>query len=628
LISIELDPNPEPIEKLRFENLRPRVLRKIDAGRRHEGNGTEIKQGNIQEAPELGSLGPTVGAEHIGAYDLVIGNPPWASSTQLRGWNWLQQHVNEIARNRTKDQLLTAPLPNEVLDLPFLWRSLEWAKPGGQIAFALHARLLFQQGETMPDARNALFRCLDITGVINGAELRNTRVWPEISAPFCLLFARNRPPAPSDGFRFVTPRLDQDLNQAGAWRIDVTNSETVTIEEVRSRPTLLKTLFRGSRLDAEVLDRIDAHRWPSLEEYWINLFGKHRGKPKASGNGFQRIRPSSRIRKNGDQLPGVSAAYLYGLPVVDAGDDLGLLVAADSLSQFSEIRIHDPRPLEIFRGPLLLVRESPPVRNGRMKVSLSESDVAYSQSFHGYSAHEHDEGLTFIKYIALLVGSKMALWRALMTSGRFGFEREVVEKFIIDELPIRPFEELAADEKRVIERLFAAVANEKNENGWSNVDNWVASLYEIQGADLQCIDDTLRLNLPFAENKRLSQNPPSGIEVEDFCKTLVGELAEWWPRDRQSLNVFVQSRSYLSPWQFVQITGQLPRQDSRDPVDDGLIETANVMAATEIVLVDEQAHCLWLGRLNQSRYWSRSQARLAARHIVWEHSNFLSGGGI
>lgn len=619
LISIELDPNPEPIEKLRFENLRPGVLRKVEVTRRND-DATDGK-----ETSELGSLGPGVGTEHNGVYDLIIGNPPWASSTQLCGWNWLQRRVNDIAQTRTNDKSLIAPLPNEVLDLPFLWRSLEWAKPGAQIAFALHARLLFQQGETMPEARDALFRCLDITGIINGTELRNTRVWPEISAPFCLLFARNSTPSPGSGFRFVTPRLDHHLNQAGAWRIDVTNSETVTVEEARRRPTLLKTLFRGSRLDAEALDRIDSHKWPSLEEYWIRLFGKYRGKPKASGNGFQRIRRSSRIRKNGDQLPGVSAAYLHGLPLVDAEDDLGLLVETESLGKFHEPRIHDPRAREIFRGPLLLVRESPPVRNGRMKVSLAESDVVYSQSFHGYSAHEHNESLVFSKYIALLVGSKIALWRALMTSGRFGFEREVVEKFIIDELPIKPFETLEVADKKEIERLFLSVTK-GNEASWRAVDNWVAALYRLEDNDIQCIDDTLRLNLPFADNKRLSQEPPTTAEVDGFCAALMADLAEWRPQDRQSLNVFMSSRPPLSPWQFIQVTGQPTQRSSHDPLDDGLVQAANVMAATEILLIDEDADCLWLGRLNQSRYWSRSQARMAARHIVWEHSDFLGGG--
>ncbi|MDH2384728.1 N-6 DNA methylase [Bradyrhizobium sp. CER78] len=623
LISIELDPNPEPIEKLRFDNLRPQVLRKVEAKRRTDR--VKERRKTSKEASELGSLGPDVGLDHLGAYDLVIGNPPWASSTRLQGWHWLQEHVNEIARDRAQDDSLVAPLPNEVLDLPFVWRSLEWAKPGAQIAFALHARLLFQQGETMPGARDALFRCLDITGVINGTEIRNTRVWPEISAPFCLLFARNRAPSPGSGFRFVTPRLESRLNQAGAWRIDVTNSETVAIAEARSRPTLLKTLFRGSRLDAEALDRIESHGWPSLEQYWIKLFGEHRGKSSASGNGFQRIRRSSRVRKNGDGLPGVSAEYLHGVPLADADDDLGVLVESRTLTKFNEPRIHDPRPLEIFRGPLLLVRESPPVRNGRMKVSLAESDIVYSQSFHGYSAQAHPERLTFSKYIALLIGSKVALWRALLTSGRFGFEREVVEKFIIDEIPIKPFEELDGADKVEIESLFSAVAAEKDDAGWCRVDNWVASLYKLQDSDLECIDDTLRLNLPFAENRRLSQAPPSDKEVEHFCVTLGGELAEWRTEARPSLTISMTSRPPLSPWRFVRIAGKPSRAGPNDPLEDGLIQAANVMAATEIVLVDEGEDCLWLGRLDQSRYWSRSQARLAARHIVWEHSSFLSG---
>jgi hypothetical protein len=55
------------------------------------------------------------------------------------------------------------------------------------------------------------------------------------------------------------------------------------------------------------------------------------------------------------------------------------------------------------------------------------------------------------------------------------------------------------------------------------------------------------------------------------------------------------------------------------------IEVADKLSATEVVYVDEQANRLVLGRLNQARYWTSSQARLAARRIVWEHVDFLSG---
>ena len=62
LLSIELDPNPRPVDKLRFEDLRGTVLHRVKGEDEEEGTA-------------LGSLGPLVGEEHKGRYDLVIGNP-------------------------------------------------------------------------------------------------------------------------------------------------------------------------------------------------------------------------------------------------------------------------------------------------------------------------------------------------------------------------------------------------------------------------------------------------------------------------------------------------------------------------------------------------------------------------
>jgi type I restriction-modification system DNA methylase subunit len=126
LMSIELDPEPEPIEKLRFErNLRDIVLHALSNG-----------------APqEIGSLGKKVSIEHVGHYDLVIGNPPWASATQLPDWSEVIDIVAHIAKERLPQDTTPPPLPNEGLDLPFVWRAMQWGKTAGQMAFALHGRL-------------------------------------------------------------------------------------------------------------------------------------------------------------------------------------------------------------------------------------------------------------------------------------------------------------------------------------------------------------------------------------------------------------------------------------------------------------------------------------------------------
>jgi hypothetical protein len=103
-------------------------------------------------------------------------------------------------------------------------------------------------------------------------------------------------------------------------------------------------------------------------------------------------------------------------------------------------------------------------------------------------------------------------------------------------------------------------------------------------------------------------------------------LAEWRQSKDKPLRVVAVPKPPLSPWQFVRVADHAAASgDGIDPVRQGVIQAANVMAATEIVVVDDEANCLWLGRLNQSRYWNGSQARLAARHIIWEHSTFLSG---
>ena len=141
---------------------------------------------------------------------------------------------------------------------------MEWAKREGQIAFALHARMLFQQGDGMPTARRALFQALDVTSVVNGGELRQTKVWPQIAAPFCILFATNRTPGVEAGFRFINPRLEDSLNSARSMRIDAAHAEVVSSRQLVATPEILKILFRGSKADLGILERIRGAGHPTL----------------------------------------------------------------------------------------------------------------------------------------------------------------------------------------------------------------------------------------------------------------------------------------------------------------------------------------------------------------------------
>lgn len=599
LLSIELDPHPEPVKKLGFERLRDRVLF------------------NVGAQDNLGSLGRSVGNEHVGRYDLVIGNPPWTSATKLADWPQVLQRVKAIAAQRLPTDGPTPRLPNEVLDLPFVWRAMEWARPGGQIAFALHGRLLFQQGEGMPEARAALFGALDVTGVVNGAELRQSKVWPEIDAPFCLLYAHNEIPSPGAGFRFVSPHLEDDLNGSGGLRLDAGNAETVSAQQVAQRPEILKVLFRGGPLSLEVYDRMATRGIETLKGYWTQRFGAKGRSLRYAGNGYQKLRPST-------SSP-ISCEHLIGKPELPVGKALPVLLDPTTLPLFDQQGLHRARSDDIFCGPLLIVHKSPPANAGRLRVAVADGDVVFNETYYGYSAHEHPDGARLVRYLALVIGSKPAFWHALVTSGEFGFEREVVEKIIIDTLPVPSFDQLAQSARDQIVPLFDAVAGRNDEAAWARVDAWVAELYGLRQRDLQVIDDTLRYELPFAANRNAAQYPPSAAERNNFRAALEAELLPWAQRCGKPLAVTLLDQPTGSPWGLLSI--DTATNPAAAPADDWpeILRLADRLAGTEVLLAEPDCTRLWVARLAQARYWSRSAARLLARRIVWEHADRLFG---
>ena len=613
LLSIELDPNPKPVDKLRFDDLRGTVLHLVASNKDIKGK-------------ELGSLGTLVGEEHNAQYDLVIGNPPWSSSTNLPNWDIVLNTVSRISAERgvTKKP---PPIPNEGMDLPFVWRAMEWAKPNGQIAFALHARWLFQQGYGMPKARQALFEALDITSIINGAELRQTNVWPQISAPFCVLFATNRKRGTEGAFRFISPRMEVDLNRAGAMRVDSLNSDVLTVQQLVETPELLKIMFKGSKADLGIIERIRAAGHPTLGAFWGTTFGYSTGnRLRGSGNGFQKIRASSQVRKHGDGLPGVDAKYLQGKPELNAATFDSVFIDTQSLGTFSHDRITNPRSADLFVGPLMVVHKSPPAKKARIRVAVSEQDVVYNESFYGYSPVAHSQARLLSRYLTLILGSRFVVWLVLMTSGEFGFERDVIEKATIDRIPMPDFDSLSQNRLHEIDGLFEGL--QTGEVSWVEVDKWVVNLYGLGERDLQVISDTLKFNLPFGAYKRNAREQPRSQELQDFCDTLREELTPWCDRFGETIIVKPIELVTMWPWQVISVQTVTNSQSESAHSSDWLafMKEADATASSEIIFNDKPG-VLQIGRLDQSRYWSKTQARLLAQRIVWSHGDSLKNGG-
>ena len=257
-------------------------------------------------------------------------------------------------------------------------------------------------------------------------------------------------------------------------------------------------------------------------------------------------------------------------------------------------------------------------------MAISDDGVVFNETFYGYSPKSHPHAALLVRYLALVLGSKLATWLALVTSGEFGFEREVIEKATLDSMPLPEFDTLKPEQREEIEFLVTGLQTDKV--SWEAVDMWVTGLYGLGKRDLQVVQDTLEFNLPFAENKEKAQARPTSDERERFCDELRDELRPWSERFGSRLTVDQIRAPAMSPWQTIAVRTDLRQVANNIPASEwtGLLKAADKAAASEILVETGRAELL-IARLAQMRYWSATQARLLAQRMAWTHLDLLKG---
>lgn len=598
LTALELDPAPAPVEALTFEKLEGQVL--IDVA--------ELDSNIAAIRPMVGSLGKHVPEIYQGAFDLVIGNPPWTSlKPAYKAIDQIfTQRCREIAAQRgLADIARTYRNPDHVTDLPFVWGAMGWAKPGGRIALALAGRWLFKMSAAGSAARTAIFKALAITGILNGASIRQSRVWPNVDQPFCLLFADNCVPRAEDQFVLVSPDDEPDLNGKGRMRIDAHDAVPVSLKQAAEQPDLLKALYRGSILDVAIIRRIRQRTALSIGEYWTAEPGLYRGQGYQVAN-----------RSDDD-------SFLKGLPGLDAQySEHSFVVVASKLAPYQPNGLQFPRQPAIYQAPLVLVREGNRADRTRGRALISDVDVAYTRSYYGFSAASHAQGEFLTRYVLVLIHSQLFEYFALMTSGRFGLEREVLQVRDVEAFPFVAPEELSQADRTAIELSAARLI--ANEVDWKELDQTVLNIYRVGRLDAEVIVDTLATRSPFPTAKRLAREPVNNGQEKNFYIRLKDELDGVLGRNGQKVNVRMLSADVRLPWKFISIS--LDERSLPAMLPASWVEYADDLAVSRITIIDEQKSTVTVGLLNRYRYWTPTQARLLASDIIWQNGAMLEAG--
>jgi hypothetical protein len=568
LTALELDPSPTPLSELRFDCLIGNALMNVAQGE--------------DPSQALGSLSESLTTTLVGRFDIVVGNPPWTKKDIASGaqFNTL---VRRIAHEKGVAPDLAEKLDvDRVPDIPFVWRALEWAKPNGMIAYALHAQhTLFNHGKSM-EMRSALFDCLELTGIMNCSALRQeSAIWANNDAPFCFLLARNKTPDAFSSFYYISPTVEKTLNKQGMFRIDPQMAIPVEQRHAQTSPYLFKTLFRGTWLDYEIIERI-------------------RTNPH-SGEGFQ--------LGNGK----VSAEQFFGQYILETSDKDNHRYQIDTsqLRLFSHEKIYSKKPSDLFKQPMVLFPESPPFERERRGGLLSQSDLIYSESFVGFSCANHPNGMLLAKYIQLLSYSDLFLYFLLMTSSKFGVERESFLTKEIYSFPMVDFNHLTAEHHAEIIAINKLMIQGKQP--WHEIDTFIASLYGLTPIDRQVIKDSLATALPYDIPTKFSQSAPMPETIESFLEEMIRILRPFTQRLELDLWAKPDLSMKSREWRFFRI-GFSNTIESRTTLDElFLTKLADHFWVSRLqVNVDEHGFELLVGQLAQNRYWTKTRARILA----------------
>ena len=574
----------------------------------------------------LGSLSPNVPEQFNAQFDVVVGNPPW---TRLRLKHKTNVDTNDqqarnvvISRefsNITRRVLGTRDIagidiasyrnPDNNPDLPFLWRSTEWAKPGGTIAMALPGRIILKQSAAGRLAREAMLRGLTVTGILNGSDLEKTAVWPNMDLPFMLLFARNTVPPTQHQFSFLTPVRENALCKRAEFRFDYRSAQVVSVDSAVAKPWLLKTLSLGSMLDVDVIDKISAGELPTVSDVWTNL---------QSGEGYN-ISPG---------LPQRSADHILALPDFESsGSEFNIeMRQLPSWGQRHRRRTaHSPRSAVLYDPPLVIVPQTPGHARERAKAYLSEeSAVVFSKSYYGYSTagHESPKGLARLLY--LVVHSQLWHHHYLTHSSRIGAGYRTFLKQDLDNFFFPNPTTLTTDQWCRV-NLLAERLRDSDEKPWQEIDQLVFDLYGLNSHDMTVISDTVRFGAPFRSARLPGERPPQRSDVHTFCQYLVDMVQPFVKGPNAQLystEIIGQGGAPSLPWRFISLSTHGTPVEVSSEFLSRVMQEANRTAASRLVMVLPHGG-LFIGLLNQLRFWSISRARLCSLHVIRQHLSAL-----
>ncbi len=467
LAALELDPDPQPPEALRFEPLIGRTLHVGDAweidtvptARPVLTEGAAPKKLHLDPGPTRSAAPPAATSTEDEAprkFDVIVGNPPWS----YRGQASTAARRHRAGRNGPR-----APR-GESLD--FVRRAMDFASDATRFGLVLSAVQFFSRSGTGASAVKQLIDKLSPVTLVN---LSNQSDWlfSRGSMPALVLLAGHRAPR-RDTITAVQVPWSPVGARSHTFEIAPGDVIDLPLADWRRNPALLKGALLGGRRDLALLDRLSTSH-DALSDRLDALDA-----PLRTG-----LILGNRSR---------DAGCLRGLPLLTARD-LQPFSFLEPLGIFDEPQAERPREQGTYQEPLLVIKEFLR-RVPRPIVAVLDHDTVFTDAFFGAAFPPSRREAA--RLLAAILSSSLASWFFLMTASTFGLSMRRIKCRDIEHLPVPDVDvSLRAEAGRDLTRLAHDLQRQPptsvDDPRWRTLDEAVFDLYGLDDAECVVVRD-------------------------------------------------------------------------------------------------------------------------------------------
>lgn len=480
-------------------------------------------------------------------YDVIIGNPPWASrrGADRSSVRWCEK--NDL------------PMPGGEDAWAFVWKALRHVSRNGVVAYLLPAMgFLHNHAANSVSARNQLIRSSRIHRVINFADLRFQLFDGAVRPAALLIFSQNKN-STADAYRFDYWVPKADLNLQIKRLITLSSADKFSLSSViaTENPLVFKQRLWMREPDAKLFSYLAS--LPTLGALINDYGGVSRRREGFAerwiiGQGFQPLNEPS----TGQQASYFVSKYVGKLPNLPISAFQRLAQPVSGLVPWPTRRVRRKGFEAGFTGARILVPRGVETSQMRLRATYVEAACTFQDIIQAITIPPMEKSRA--KLLTALLNSRVAIWFAFHGTASFGSDRPEVKQAELLRLPFPRPADLPEPEKaeeaarRLVAIIDDAIRVTKGPftlDGSGNtvlaeIDRYAYQYFCLSDDETVLIEDAVSRIIPAVQPREGSYpeiwKAPTESERQQYATTLVKSVGDWL-KDGCSVGACLEAKS-------------------------------------------------------------------------------------